>query len=326
MSSVDATDELDWRELVGPLYWADVGSRGGFHDMSLLHPLVHMYSFDADAEAAPISQQFASLNHFPFALYSCEGEGELFIANSPGMTSLLNFDEDEFSRYFGLVPGSKRWKRTLELKHKGRTHLRKADDVFRSEDVDRIDFFKLDTQGTELEILKGAQGYLSAGRISVIKTEVSFVPVYSNQCLFGDIDSFLKKHGFVFVDCVFYPDGVYPQTREKAITGLRLVDEPRFSAVGDAIYVLNPSEYPESARDAAVVRSAVMLNQLGYVSFAFDMLSRGAYSKDFAERLLHATAMRKTRKSLLRDLLKSQLPPWAFHKALSFYRSLTSRS
>ena len=59
----------------------------------------------------------------------------------------------------------------------------------------RIDVVKLDTQGSELEILEGAGTLLES--ISVIDTEVEFNPIYEGQPLFGDVDRFLREAGFV---------------------------------------------------------------------------------------------------------------------------------
>ena len=64
---------------VNEFYCVDVGSRGGFHDMRLLHPLINMYSLDADTTMKPPLQKFASFHHFPLALYSSEGEMDMFI-------------------------------------------------------------------------------------------------------------------------------------------------------------------------------------------------------------------------------------------------------
>jgi FkbM family methyltransferase len=57
-----------------------------------------------------------------------------------------------------------------------------------------IDLMKLDLQGYELEALKGCGALLP--RIKAITTEVEFVPLYEGQPLFGDIDIFLRQHGF----------------------------------------------------------------------------------------------------------------------------------
>ena len=64
-----------------------------------------------------------------------------------------------------------------------------------SEGVKHIDFLKIDTQGTELEILKGGQNILST--IRAISLEVEFNPIYLGQPVFAEVDQFLRSKGFV---------------------------------------------------------------------------------------------------------------------------------
>jgi Methyltransferase FkbM domain len=64
-----------------------------------------------------------------------------------------------------------------------------------AEGVGRIDVLKLDTQGSELGILKGARRMLTGVRM--LEIEVEFNEIYRGQPLFGDIDRFLRARGFV---------------------------------------------------------------------------------------------------------------------------------
>ena len=57
------------------------------------------------------------------------------------------------------------------------------------------DFLKLDTQSSELQILR--HGTATLTDTVVIECEVEFVPLYKDQPLFGDIQCFLREHGFV---------------------------------------------------------------------------------------------------------------------------------
>jgi FkbM family methyltransferase len=69
------------------------------------------------------------------------------------------------------------------------------DDYFQ-QDVAYI--LKLDVQGFELEVLKGASRVLQ--NTVAIDLEVEFQELYENQPLFGEICSFLHKQGFQFED------------------------------------------------------------------------------------------------------------------------------
>lgn len=53
---------------------------------------------------------------------------------------------------------------------------------------------KIDVQGYELEVLKGAESLLS--RLAAIYCECSYVELYEGQALFGDITAYLRDRGF----------------------------------------------------------------------------------------------------------------------------------
>ncbi|HVN79666.1 MAG TPA: FkbM family methyltransferase [Terriglobia bacterium] len=57
-----------------------------------------------------------------------------------------------------------------------------------------VDLLKLDTQGSELDILKGS--IKTIGKTLWIVVEVEFHPLYEGQPLFSDVDLFLRQYGF----------------------------------------------------------------------------------------------------------------------------------
>lgn len=67
-------------------------------------------------------------------------------------------------------------------------------------DLPYCDLLKLDIQGSELDALKGAEKLLN--KTLVIHTEAEFSPVYRNQPLFADIDTYLRENEFEFIDFI----------------------------------------------------------------------------------------------------------------------------
>jgi hypothetical protein len=62
------------------------------------------------------------------------------------------------------------------------------------QNIERVDFLHIDVQGAELDVLKGANNYLS--KVRMIWLEVENIPLYQEQPLRNDIEVFLKSTGF----------------------------------------------------------------------------------------------------------------------------------
>jgi FkbM family methyltransferase len=73
--------------------------------------------------------------------------------------------------------------------------------------IERIDLLKIDTEGYDLEVLRGAEGMLRAGRISLIEVEAGMSRRNSKHVPLADFVRHLEGRGFVLF-------GVYDQTPE----------------------------------------------------------------------------------------------------------------
>lgn len=71
--------------------------------------------------------------------------------------------------------------------------------------IDMIDFLKVDTQGNDLNVLRGAQGLLSSGSIHFVAVEVLFMSMYEQQPRLADFLAFADTAGYRLV-------GFYEQT------------------------------------------------------------------------------------------------------------------
>jgi FkbM family methyltransferase len=59
--------------------------------------------------------------------------------------------------------------------------------------LENIDYLKIDTQGSEFDILRGIGNF----RPIIIKCEVSYIPLYQNSCLIWDIQKHLFEMGYI---------------------------------------------------------------------------------------------------------------------------------
>jgi FkbM family methyltransferase len=94
----------------------------------------------------------------------------------------------------------------------------------RLDDVSEIkdcDYLKIDVQGGELDVLKGAPNLLKS--VITIHCEVEFGPVYKDQPLFAEIDGFLRANGFELIDFVNTGYNRYKALAGHAETGSRVL-------------------------------------------------------------------------------------------------------
>jgi FkbM family methyltransferase len=66
--------------------------------------------------------------------------------------------------------------------------------------VEEIDFLKIDTEGFDLEVLRGAETMLAAGRITFILVEATFDQKDRFHTPFHAVEAYLHQFGFEFVD------------------------------------------------------------------------------------------------------------------------------
>lgn len=74
------------------------------------------------------------------------------------------------------------------------------DSLFASLNIAHVDLLKIDTQGYDFEVLKGAARLLSERRIRHVLVELNYIALYAGQCSPWEVESFLAGHGFRLVD------------------------------------------------------------------------------------------------------------------------------
>ena len=107
-------------------------------------------------------------------------------------------------------------------------------ETMRLDDIPEVtdcDYLKLDVQGGELDVLKGAARLLKG--VIFVHTEVEFAPVYRNQPLFADVDEFLRESGFELIDLMKFGYAGYKELPSRRSTS-RLM-------WCDAVYCKRPS-------------------------------------------------------------------------------------
>jgi FkbM family methyltransferase len=113
------------------------------------------------------------------------GTHTLKICRGLGFASLLQPDQKVLTHF----PGFSELGRVVnEIK----LATRRLDDIA---EISELDLLKIDIQGSELSVFKNGRTRLA--KATVIHTEISFVALYEDQPVFGDVSLELRSLGFI---------------------------------------------------------------------------------------------------------------------------------
>ena len=163
----------------------DVGANEGSYSMALLDafPESLVYSFE------PHSKTFQRLEG------RLAGQGHAFncgLGESTGTMQLFDVGNNNGTSHASLYPEvisdiHHRPTSSVEVK------IKELDNIAEEIEVDRIDFLKIDTEGNELAVLKGASCLLKENRIGIIHFEFNEMNVIS-RCFMRDFQKLLKDY------------------------------------------------------------------------------------------------------------------------------------
>lgn len=177
-----------------PLCLIDVGSaKGIMNRWKVIKDEVYVYGFEPDSGARKKLKQnteFLGGGNIdsPYALSDKKEKLELNILKKPSRSSALEPNYDLLNLYPQLHPVG------FELDYKVNVDACDLDSL----DFEAKDFMKIDVQGYELKVLKGAESSLS--ELLGLEIEVEFFEMYKNQCSFGEINDYLLNNNFEFID------------------------------------------------------------------------------------------------------------------------------
>ncbi|MCP4652326.1 MAG: FkbM family methyltransferase [Candidatus Omnitrophica bacterium] len=181
--------------LEGHYILIDVGSMGGIATKwDVISKRMKVIAFEPDDREFTKLKSTDQVVYLNYALYENVVKQKYYVSQESGKSSCLRPNFDVLEDY----PQVERFKviSTVDIPEHKITTL---DKLFSENVLEDADFIKLDTQGTELFILKGgAEECLS--HTFGIQCEVEFLKLYTDQPVFRDVDGFLDEKGFTLID------------------------------------------------------------------------------------------------------------------------------
>lgn len=144
---------------------------------------------------------------FPYCLGRAEGKAPFYILRDQYRSSLFRFKKERLGQYSHNNQFS--WDadpESMEVLEEIEVDLVTLDGCLARPDFNAPppDFLSLDTQGSELDVMIGAENTIRRDALAVC-TEVEFVELYENQPLYGDIRDYLQARGFQLFDLEVQP-------------------------------------------------------------------------------------------------------------------------
>lgn len=262
-----------------PLGFIDVGVRGGTHE--LVDPVARataVLGFEPDPQECvrllsmpEVNSPWARFELEPFALAESERDATMHLLEAATNNSLLAPNEAFTHRY-----RMHKW----EMTGAEPVSARALDEVIFSPERAQEPFWgeclKLDIQGTEYEVLRGASRTLAERTLGLV-VEVSFAELYRGQKLFSEVEQLLRSHGFTF-----YGFSHGPHTRSRKLLDKRVSATAERIMYADAVFFKDPlpgTPYsqmsaigggePFTARQNAVLFTLALL--LNYFDFALEL-------------------------------------------------------
>lgn len=249
---------------------ADIGARYGMHpSWNGFDAPMRYIAFEPDAEeAARLRTIYGKTPVFSYevhetALDKQKGTRDFHLLKHRGLSSCLKPDlTSECFRH--LKPGQAEIERILKIE------TERTDDFFARLGVGP-DFLKVDTEGTEQDVIEGSEGLLKTSVLGV-RASCNFQPCFIGQRLFSESHDYLLKQDYILLNLDYHGFG-YPRL------GLFRKPDPienedfRYGILvaADAVWIRKPDSLATAFKGADATIAALKLSYFCFLNNAPDL-------------------------------------------------------
>lgn len=173
----------------------DVGAHDGKFTELLLTtldaPVVHAFE--------PAPEPFARL-HRRYATTPGVKPVNAGLSDQSGRLAFNVYDNQALNSFLPLTQKKDHAFGNPALLRRSEVNVLRLDDYAAEMKLAEIDLLKIDTQGFELHVLRGASHLLAAGRVRAVLVELSFTPLYAGQVWAHELMACLFGHNLHLVD------------------------------------------------------------------------------------------------------------------------------
>lgn len=205
--------------------------------------------------------------YFNFAVWDEEEERDFFIKIGPGACTMMGETDTTVTQRMFLDGPNGSDDKSFEERHTRTIKVEpmRCNSLDSLSSKDPVDLLKIDVEGAELRVLKGAKALLENQKILFIKTEFAMFPIYTEHPLLGDLQLFLHKYGFRLV----HLDLEHP-TYNRYPTSIPPSHDRRGQYSGDAYLILDPDRH--DMQPLMRQRLAAISLALGFKSLAVSLI------------------------------------------------------
>jgi len=256
VKSVTDTDE--------PIVYIDAGARGDLDSpwADIDDCALRIIGFEPDMnECRKLNEGQSTRNYYPHALWSDKGTVKIHCASTPSCSSVHSPNMHHIMQY-----AEAHWK-SREVQSVKEYQAVSLDQVLNENDIN-ADFIKIDTQGSEYEILTGASQSLDNDILGVI-VETWTSEVHKGQHLTGDVMRFMHENGFSLFDVnvaaswKLKSDQIFDKYSKNQIIGM------------DLFFLKNSAQLLSSKlSEAKILKYAALAEVFGFPAYANEFLNK----------------------------------------------------